>query len=188
MSCRNILRLTCFSLVLSLAAAAQSLPRGTKLLVRLERSLSSDGVRSGDSFEATLAQSVEVRGRVLAPEGARVRGTVSYAEATEGQQKPGTLTIELASIELEKASYPLSTSRVTRRGKGRKNNEPKPGPATVAGSVIDVFASGKHAPLDTSPGDATGQIGGKGSLEAVIPAQFVVAFKTTRESKAVPHE
>ena len=187
MSGGSILRLSCLLLVLSLAAAGQAIPRGTKIFVRLDHALTSAGATSGDSFEATLAQSLEVRGRVLAPEGARVRGHIAFAEASDGQKTPGTLTIGLDSIELEKASYPLITTTVTRRGKERRSEESKPDVDAVAGSVIDVLAAGRHAPLETPQIDASGQISGKGGLEAVLPADFVIEFKTTRETKAVLH-
>lgn len=187
MSSRSILRFACLFLAFSLSAAGQTIPRGHKIFVQLDRTLTSNGAKSGDTFEATLAQNVEVGGRVLAPAGARVRGYVSLAETSEGQQKPGTLTIELSSIELEKASYPLSTTSVTRRGKERKSEASRPGPATVAGSVIDVLAAGRHAPLETPQVDANAEVGGKGGLEAIMPAQLVMVFKTRRETKAVSH-
>jgi len=53
-------------LLLTLAAAAQTIPSGTKLTVRMGSGISSGRAQSGQSFDAALARDLVVNGKTLA--------------------------------------------------------------------------------------------------------------------------
>ena len=54
---------------LALAAAAQTIPAGTRLTVRVGSEISSGTAKAGDRFDATLAHALVVHGKTLAKVG-----------------------------------------------------------------------------------------------------------------------
>ena len=53
-------------MLLALAAAAQTIPAGTRLTVRVGSEISSGTAKAGDRFDATLAHALVVNGKTLA--------------------------------------------------------------------------------------------------------------------------
>lgn len=87
---------------------SSALPRGTRLVVRLQSSLSSAASRPGDAFNAVLADPVVVRGETLLPSGAGVTGRVVSASASD---KP-FLQLTLSSVQIGSQTLDLHTSAV----------------------------------------------------------------------------
>jgi len=56
---------------------AADTPKGAKIIVRLNSSVSSISARVGDKFEGKLAHDLVGNGKTFAPAGARVRGRVT---------------------------------------------------------------------------------------------------------------
>jgi hypothetical protein len=68
-------------LMFSLLGSAQDLPAGTALEARLSVATGSHISRSGDPIEATIIAPVSVRGRIVAPQGSRLLGSIANATA-----------------------------------------------------------------------------------------------------------
>jgi hypothetical protein len=158
------------------ALAADDLPRGTKITVRIKTNLNSDNATPGDSFEAILDHDLVVNGKTIAAEGATARGRVDSADSSNGGQTSGLLIIRLTEIETKDAIYNLTTTTYTRQGHGRT------GPRNRPGSISDTIAGIGHP---SSPGDidTSGSIGRGSGPAALIPPETVVTFKTTSPAK-----
>lgn len=99
-----------------------AIPAGTPFAVRLRTSLSSATSRPGDSFEAVLDEPILVRGRMVAPRGARVTGRVLDARAA-GDLQPGYMRLALTAVSLDGQVLPLQTSSIfVKRGSHEKRN------------------------------------------------------------------
>jgi hypothetical protein len=100
-----------------------AIPAGTALSVHLRTPLSSATSRPGDTFEAVLDEPVFVRGRVVAPRGARVTGRVLDARAASELQEPGYMRLALSTVSLNGQSLPLQTSSIfVKSGSHEKRN------------------------------------------------------------------
>jgi len=165
------------------ANAADDLPKGTKITVRIKSTINSETAATGDSFEATLDRDLVVNGKTIASQGASARGQIDSSGpgsgVGNGNQTAGYLIIRLTEIETNDAIYNFTTSTYTRQGHGRAN------PQGRAGSISDTIA-GIGRP--SNPGDIyTGTSIGKGSgPAALIPAETVVTFRTTSAAKTEP--
>lgn len=158
------------------ALAADELPRGTKITVRIKTNLNSDNATPGDSFEATLDHDLVVNGKTIAGEGATARGRVDTADSSNGGQTSGVLIIRLTEVETKDAIYNFNTTTYTRQGHGRT------GPRYRPGNISDTIAGIGHP---SSPGDidTSGSIGKGSGPAALIPPETVVTFKTTSVAK-----
>ena len=155
------------------ALAANDIPKGTKIDVRITTMLNSDSTSPGDTFEARLNRDLVVNGKTIAPEGAIARGRVDTADPSNGGQTAGVLIIRLTEIETKDAIYNFTTNTYTRQGHGRAR------PYNRAGSVADTIAGVGH------PGNNPPDIGGGTSIgsgsgpAALIPEGTLVTFRTT---------
>ena len=169
-----------FTLLLLLAVlpalAADDLPRGTKITVRIKTTLNSDSVTPGDPFEATLDHDIVINGKTIAAEGATARGRIDSADSTNGGQTSGLLIIRLTEVETKDAIYNFTTTTYTRQGHGRT------GPRNRPGSISDTIAGIGH-PSNPADIDTGGSIGKGSGPAALIPAETVITFKTTSIAK-----
>ncbi len=130
-------------ILLALAAAAQTIPAGTRLTVRVGSEISSGTAKAGDRFDATLAHSLVVNGKTLARTGAPVRGKVTSAKSSGRLHAPGELTLRLTSVQVNGRMVPISTRPIFVKGKGHtKSNATKIGGGAAAGALIGALAGG----------------------------------------------
>jgi hypothetical protein len=100
-----------------------AIPAGTPVAVRLRTFLSSATSRPGDSFEAVLDEPIYVRGRMVAPRGAKVTGRVLDARAASELQEAGYMRLALIAVSLNGQSLPMQTSSIfVKRGSHEKRN------------------------------------------------------------------
>ena len=78
-------------LLAAVCAAAQTVPAGTALKVRLQTTLSTFSNKSGDAFVAQLTQAVTLNGQTLIPIGTTLQGRVT--KVTEPRRIKGRPTI-----------------------------------------------------------------------------------------------
>lgn len=175
-------------LLLAVIAAAQTIPAGTTLTVRMGSELSSATAKAGERFDATLARSLVVDGKTLAKAGAPVHGKVTYAKASGRLHEPGELTLRLTSVEVNGKMVPVSTSAHHAKGKShKKGNVTKIGGGTAAGALIGGLAGGgKGAAIGAvvGAGAGTGVAAATGKEEAIVPAEAALTFSTTAPAKA----
>ncbi len=167
---------------LALAVAAQTIPAGTRLTVRVGSEISSGTAKAGDRFDATLAHALVVHGKTLAKVGAPVRGKVTSAKSSGRLHAPGELTLRLTSVRVNGRMVPISTTSYFAKGKGHtKSNATKIGGGAAAGALIGALAGGgKGAAIGAGvgAGAGTGVAVATGKEEAVIPVEAALNFTT----------
>jgi hypothetical protein len=171
--------------------AAQSIPAGSSVTVRIGSSISSATARPGQSFEGSLARPVVVRGKTLARAGAPVKGKVTSAKSSGRLHAPGQLALRLTAIEIAGHMQPVSSSSYFVKGKSHtKSNATKIGGGAAAGALIGGLAGGgKGAAIGTlaGAGAGTGVAAATGKEEAVVPAESAVTFRITSASAHKAH-
>ncbi len=173
------------SLLMLLAAlgAAQTVPAGTRLTVRVGSELSSGTAKVGQKFDASLSRDLVVDGKTLAKAGTPVKGKVTYVKSSGRLHEPGELTLRLTSMELNGKMTPISTTGYHAKGKSHtKSNATKIGGGAAAGALIGGLAGGgKGALIGTAvgAGAGTGVAAATGKEEAVVPAETALTFTTT---------
>ena len=172
----RILSLALLLLTAVSALAANDIPKGTKIDVRLTTMLNSDSATPGDTFEAKLNRDLVVNGKTIAPEGAIARGRVDTADPSNGGQSAGVLIIRLSEIETSDAIYNFTTNTYTRQGRGRTR------PYNRAGTVADTIG-GMGKPTNPPDIDIGTSVGSGSGPAALIPEGTVVTFRTTTVSK-----
>ena len=98
---------------------------GTAVTVRLSSAVGSKLSASGDHFSAIVARPVEVNGKVVVPAGAEALGRVVEAVPQGRFKGAAELRLVLETVTLDKDSYDVQTSSVSRYQKG-KGNVPRP--------------------------------------------------------------
>ncbi len=170
------------ALALTIMAAAQSIPAGTHIPVRVGTELSSGTAKVGQTWEGTVARNVVVNGKTVAKSGDLAKGVVSAVEPSGRLHHPGILKVRLTSV----AGRMVRTALVSRQGESHtKSNATKMGGGAAAGAVIGAIAGGgKGAAIGTLAGGAagTGVAAYTGKKEAVIPAESTLTFTTTAAS------
>lgn len=176
---KRMLPLGTVLLMLSILAAAQSIPAGTKITIRTGSELSSGTAKAGETFEATLARDIVVRGKTVAKKGDAVKGKVTLAKSSGRLHAPGQLSLRLTSVN----GMPVTTSAYSIKGKSHtKGNVEKIGGGTAAGALIGALAGGgKGAAIGAGAGAAagTGVAAATGKEEAVVKAESVLSFTVT---------
>jgi hypothetical protein len=78
-----------------------TVPRGERLRVRMNNTISSKTARVGDTFTANVTESVySTNGVVVIPEGSRVTGRVDAVVAARKGGKPGTIDVSFTQVRL----------------------------------------------------------------------------------------
>ena len=128
-----------------------AIPVGTPVAVRLRTFLSSATSRPGDSFEAVLDEPIYVRGRMVAPRGARVTGRVLDARAAGELQEAGYMRLALIAVSLNGQSLPMQTSSIfVKRGSHAKRNVNEVIGTSSSEASIGVASTGNTSISNTS--------------------------------------
>lgn len=137
---------------------------GTGLIVRLAENLSSKTAEPGRKFEAILDEDLVVDGRVVAPAGSKVVGTVVDAKPSGKVKGKAQLAIRLASLHLGDQAYRLVTNTLRFEAEGTgKEDAKKVGIGAAIGAVIGAITGGKK-------GAAIGSVIGAGAGTGVVLA------------------
>src|ERR1700693_3143203 len=105
------LKITAFTTLFTLLAAAQTIPAGTHITVRTGQEITSGTAKVGDRFDATLTRDLVVGGKTLAKAGAPARGKVTAAKSSGRLHAPGQLSVRLSSVQVNGKMVPVSTGR-----------------------------------------------------------------------------
>ena len=158
-----------------------TLPEGTVLTVRLGESVSSKTNNAGDRFTATVAEPVEVGGKVVIPKGSAVTGTVAEAKSLGKIKGAASLRLVLDSVTVKDKKYGIETSAVARsiKGKGKRTAEFGGGGAGLGAVIGGIAGGGKGAAIGALLGGGAGVAGGAftGNKEIVLPAETMLSFK-----------
>jgi hypothetical protein len=155
-------------------------PAGTVLTVRTDQALSSKDSQTGQTFLATLAQPVSVKGRAALPAGSTLSGTVVNAKAKGRIKGEGQLDLALTSISLDHHTYPIKTAVLnnTTKGKGKRTAATTGGGAAGGALIGGIAGGGKGAGIGALVGAGAGLIGGAvtGNKQIEIPAESALSF------------
>jgi hypothetical protein len=99
------------------------LPPGTLIMVRLDKTISTDALSATASFQATVEEPVIVEGVALVPKGATVVGRVESARASAAGHDHGYVRLTLASLAIGDQEFNVQTASLFAR--------PTPGSPTV---------------------------------------------------------
>lgn len=144
----------------------EGVPVGTEVTVRLQSALSSAHSRTGDSFQAVLAEPIMVAGKMLVPAGTEITGSVVKGKASGGLNDPGYLRVTLVSIVMNGKPTPLQTSSIFAKGGSYDKRK--------TAAIRNSDADGKNAPADTVMNSRVA------SEAAINPAQGEMKFSTGR--------
>ncbi len=157
------------------------LPAGQPIVVRLNQQVGSKISQSGESFSATVAEPIQVDGKVVVPTGAGASGTVAEAVPL-GRFKGGArLRLVLDSIEVGGNTYRVQTESVSRsaKGKGKRTAVAIGGGAGLGALIGGLAGGGKGAAIGAAAGAGAGTAGAAftGNKNIVLPAETAVSFK-----------
>jgi hypothetical protein len=172
------------------APVAIELPAGTNIRVRLDQDLGSKISQPGDSFTATVADDIEVDGKVAIARGARADGTVIDAKPL-GKFKGGAeLEVKLERVTTAFGSFPVSTSSVQQAeaGKGKRTAVFAGGGAGLGALIGGLAGGGKGAAIGALAGAGAGTAGGAmtGNKQIVLPAETLLTFKLEQPVRIQP--
>ena len=120
-----------------------TVPAGTRILIRLAETLTSEQQRPGARFTARLETNLMVGGVVAAPQGATVHGQVVSAQSAGRMAGGSELALQLTDIVINGTAHTILTSTYQLQGAGQGGRTARriTGGAGL-GSVIGAIAGG----------------------------------------------
>jgi hypothetical protein len=169
------------------ALMAETIPAGTNLSVRLDRTVSSRNAEVGDSVACSLASDLVVDGRVLARAGHPIRARVTYVRHSGRFHHAAYITVRLSSIEIDGERYRLESSPIRDEGKGHTaSNVEKIGGGAGIGSIIGAIAGGGKGALIgglLGAGGGTAVAAATGRQPATLEAESIYDFRLENNAR-----
>lgn len=163
------------------AAAPTVVPAGQHIVVRLGQAVGSKISTAGQAFSATVAQPVEVDGKVLIPSGAEASGTVAEAVPLGRFKGGAVLRLSLNSVAVGGNTYKVETAAITEsaKGKGKRTAVAVGGGAGLGAIIGGIAGGGKGAAIGAAAGAGAGTAGAAftGNKDIVLPAESTLSFK-----------
>lgn len=160
------------------------IPAGTPVTIRTTTEIDSSKMQPGQSFEASLAEPLIVKGKMIAPQGAPVAGRIAQSSSAGRVKGEGTLSLALAALSVHGHLYPIATSAHVETSKSRgKRSAGMIGGGTGAGALIGGLAGGgKGAAIGALAGAGAGTAGATltGKRNIVIPSESVLSFTLSK--------
>ncbi len=158
-----------------------AIPAGTTLTVTLGQAVGSKISQSGQSFSATLANSVQVDGRTAIPAGAAATGVVVDAKPLGRFAGGAVLQVKLTSIAINGVDTAIETSARTEtaKGKGKRTGVMVGGGAGLGALIGGLAGGGKGAAIGALAGAGAGTAGTAftGNKDIVLPAESALSFR-----------
>lgn len=163
------------------ATGPKVVPAGQHIVVRLGQTVGSKISSPGQGFTATVAQPVEVDGKVLIPSGAEASGTVAEAVPL-GRFKGGArLRLALNTVKVGGNTYKVETAAIARsaKGKGKRTAVAVGGGAGLGAIIGGLAGGGKGAAIGVLAGAGAGTAGAAftGNKNIVLPAESALSFR-----------
>jgi hypothetical protein len=161
-------------------AAAQTIPAGTRIHVRLDQTVDTVRSAAGEKFSATLEAPITVGENTVVPKGTAFRGHVTTSSESGRLKGRAVLGITLDSFELNGKSYKVETSADSRVSGGhKKRNGVMIGGGAGLGAAIGAMAGGgKGALIGAGAGAAagTGGAAATGKQNVAFAAETPLTF------------
>jgi hypothetical protein len=163
---------------------------GTVLHVTVDQPISSKTANAGDTFNASLAESVRVDGEVVLPRDARITGIVTSAKSAGRFRGHAELGLALDTITVDGQRYRLHTSSAAEDTKGRgQRTTIGAGGGAAFGAILGAIAGGgKGAAIGAVAGGGAGTAGAAftGKRDIEIPAETRLRFRLERAVRITP--
>lgn len=155
---------------------------GANIPARVIQTLSSDKLKPGDTFQATLADPLIAGDLVIAERGARVTGRVIGASVAGKFQGESKLELSLTSFETSDGQrIAVSTTPWVKQGESQRNGDlAKIGGGAALGAIIGAIAGGgKGAAIGAGVGGGagTGAVALTPSKPVTIPTETIIRFR-----------
>ncbi|HXX71143.1 MAG TPA: BON domain-containing protein [Candidatus Acidoferrum sp.] len=155
-------------------------PAGTDLVVTTSQALGSKLSQTGQTFLASVAQTVSVDGQTAIPKGSAVSGTVVTAKEKGKIKGEGQLSLTLKSVTVNGQTYPIRTATLdsTVKGKGKRTAATTGGGAAGGALIGGIAGGGKGAGIGALVGAGAGFVGGAftGNKQIELPAESALTF------------
>jgi hypothetical protein len=162
-------------------APGLTLPRGTRLLVRLNQTIDVKHVTSGERFTGTVAEPVVVGNTVAVPSGSTAMGEILLAHRRGLFKGKSMVALTLTQLEVNGTQYRIDTSNLsrTKNGKGRRSAAFIGGGAGMGMLIGGVATGGVGLLIGGLAGGGAGALGAAftGNRDLAIPAESVVSFR-----------
>jgi hypothetical protein len=159
------------------------IPAGTVITVRLASALGSKSSKTGDTFEATVAEPVSVEGKTVIASGASTAGTVVDAKAKGKIKGEARLKLALNQVTIKGKIYTVQATMAeqTAKGKGKRTAVATGGGAAGGALIGGIAGGGSGAAIGALVGGGAGFIGGAltGNKQIELPAESVLPFQLT---------
>lgn len=159
------------------------IPAGTVITVRLSSALGSKSSKTGDTFEATVAEPVSVGGKAAIASGASAAGTVVEAKAKGKIKGEARLKLALNKVTIKGRTYTIQATMAeqTAKGKGKRTAVATGGGAAGGALIGGIAGGGSGAAIGALVGGGAGFIGGTltGNKQIELPAETVLPFHLT---------
>jgi hypothetical protein len=161
--------------------APLTLPRGSRLEVRLGETIDVKHVASGDRFTGSLVAPVVVGNTVAVPAGSNATGEILVAHHRGMFKGRSMLALTLTQLEVNGTQYHIDTSNLarTKKGKGRRSAAFIGGGAGMGMLIGGVATGGVGLLVGGLAGGGAGALGAAftGNRDLSIPAESVVTFR-----------
>ena len=167
-----------------------TLPRGTRLQVRLNQTISVKHVASGDRFTGTLAEPIVEGNTVAVPAGSQATGEILVAHQRGMFKGRSVMALTLTQLDVNGTPYRIDTSNLsrTKKGKGRRSAAFIGGGAGMGMLIGGVATGGVGLLVGGLAGGGAGALGAAftGNRDLTIPAESVVSFRLQNELTLLP--
>jgi hypothetical protein len=159
-------------------SAANEVPSGTEIDVRLQNSLNSGTALVEDRFEGTTLADVVINGRTLIPAGAVMRGVVTAVEPATRTNRTARMTVSFDQVTVNGRAYPMrGTVTEAIEGEGIRGEVGRAGAGAGVGAIIGAVIGGvKGAVLGAVIGGG-GTIAATEGKEVEIPQGSVLRVR-----------
>ncbi len=161
-----------------------TIPAGTHIRVTTREELGSKISQPGQSFSATVASPIVVRGVTLVRAGSTATGTVVDAKAEGRFKGSGELDLRLDSIHADGQTYEVDTSSIDQveKGKGKRTAGFALGGGGGGALIGGLAGGGKGALLGglLGAGGGTAVNAFTGNKQVVVPAETTLTFRLER--------
>jgi hypothetical protein len=158
-----------------------TLPRGTRLEVRLTQTIDVKHVQAGDHFNGVLAQPVVDGNTVLVPSGASAEGEVLVAHRRGHFKGRSVMALTLTRLDVNGTQYRIDTTNLarTKKGKGKRSAAFIGGGAGMGMLIGGIATGGVGLLVGGLAGGGAGALGAAftGNRDISIPAESVVTFR-----------
>ena len=134
------------------------IPAGTTLTVAMIDAVGTDTSKAGDTFMASVAESVVVNGKTVLPKGMKVRGRVVTVDEPGRVKGKAAMSLVLTQFVKDGKTYAITTEPFTAQAAaGTKKDALKVGAGAAIGAAIGAIAGGgKGAAIGAAAGGGAG--------------------------------